>query len=126
MLTSGGRISKRQALKQLTAIEKELEEKIRELYSDFVGHDVSAVNCKFLESADLYVSIEGSASLPEKFLEEWGSTKLAEDMRNAIDQIIRNKLGETLENDLNLQTNQISLLKPKQPEQIDILIDFSV
>ncbi|MEL6605233.1 MAG: Na-translocating system protein MpsC family protein [Cyanobacteria bacterium J06614_10] len=114
----------KQTLRRLKTIESELEDIVKALYFDCVGHHVTAVSCKFLDSLDLYISIEGSTSLPEKFLEEWGSTELADNMRNAINQIIRNKLGETLKDELNLKTNQISLLKPEQPEQIDILIDF--
>ncbi|MEL6160831.1 MAG: Na-translocating system protein MpsC family protein [Cyanobacteria bacterium J06627_32] len=126
MPTSAGRTSPKQKLRRLKSIEKDLENKIETLYLSCVGHEVTSVSCHFLDSFDLYISIEGSISPPEKFLAEWGSTELAKDMRTTINQIISDKLGETLKNELNLQTNQLSLLKPMRPEQINILVDFSL
>ncbi|MFK8185594.1 MAG: Na-translocating system protein MpsC family protein [Phormidesmis sp.] len=114
----------KQKLSQFRETEDELETMLELLYHDCVGHPLTSVQCSFLDTSDLYIYMEGTHSPSEHFLEAWGSSDLAKRMRQAINQIIKEKINTTLEKDLSIKTDTIRLLKPERPEQLNVLVNF--
>lgn len=112
-------------LRKLQSIEGELETRIKQLYLNCLGHELSLVSCTFLNSLELYILMDGTQSAAESFLDEQGNSELALKMRNTIHQVMKARLESTLKNNLSLPTNHISLLKPLRAEQLSLLVSFS-
>lgn len=111
-------------LRNLKRFEAPLENEISQLYFNCVGHHLSAVSCTFLQNLELVIFMEGTRSPLENFLETQGDALLARKMRDAINQIIRGKLHQTIERGFSLSTARIALLEPTSPEMLSLIVTF--
>lgn len=115
-----------QKLSHLRRLEGELESMLALLYKDCVGHTLTSVQCTFLNTLDLYIYMEGTHSPCEIFLEAWGSLELVKRMRQAINQIMAEKIDAILKRDLNIKIQDIKRLKPDRTQQLNILVNFQL
>lgn len=118
--------SYKRRLSQLRKAENDLELRIERLYKECVGHTPTQVQCAFLNTSDLYIYLEGTHSPSEIFLEEWGSSDLVSRMRQAINQIIKEKINTAIQSDLSVRVHNVKLLKPERSEQLNVLVSFQM
>ncbi len=112
-------------LRTLKRLEASLENEISQLYFNCVGHHLSEVSCTFLQNLELVISMEGTRSPLEYFLSTQGDAVLAERMRDAINQIIKGKINQTIERGFSLSTARIALLEPTSPEKLNLIVAFN-
>ncbi len=112
-------------LRTLKRFEAPLESEISQLYFNCVGHRLSKVACTFLQNLELIICMEGTRSPLEHFLVTQGNFMLAEKMCDAMNQIIRDKLHQTIERKFGLSTARIAFLKPALPEKLNMIVTFN-
>ncbi len=112
-------------LRTLKRFEASLEDEISQLYFDCVGHHLSVVSCTFLHNLELVIFMEGTRSPLEHFLSIQGDAVLAERMRNAINQIIKGKINQTIERGFSLSTARIAFLEPTSPGKLNLIVAFN-
>ena len=77
-------------------LERTISQKVRALYRSQFGHQPSKVDCHLLENK-LVISLEDVITPIEKLLIETNSSNLVTQVRNFIDEIIKPKLQELVE-----------------------------
>lgn len=77
-------------------LEREISQKIRSLYRNQFGHQPSRVECHLL-SNKLVISLEDVITPIEKLLVEANSSNLVAQVRNFIDETIKPKIQELVE-----------------------------
>ena len=116
--------SPKKVLYQLRAAEKALELQIEQLYADCVGYSLKNVQCAFINASELYVCVEGMEYPFESFLEDWGSVDLLEQMRQAVKQIVGQKIKDTVETELSIEASELRHLKPDRRQQLNMLVSL--
>ncbi|PZO48511.1 MAG: hypothetical protein DCF15_17840 [Phormidesmis priestleyi] len=112
-------------LRNLKRFEAPLENEISQLYFNYVGHHLSAVSCTFLQNLELIIFMEGTRSPLENFLETQGDAILARRMRDAINQIIKGKLYQTIERGFSLSSARVAFLEPTSSEKLSLIVTFN-
>ena len=77
-------------------IEREISQRVRKLYRHLFGHQPSKVDCHLLGNK-LIISLEDAITPIEKLLVEAQSSSLAIQLRSFIDETIKPKLREIVE-----------------------------
>ena len=77
-------------------LEREISQKIRSLYRNQFGHQPSRVECHLL-SNKLMISLEDVITPIEQLLVETNSSSLVSQVRDFIDEIIKPKIQELVE-----------------------------
>lgn len=108
-------------LKRIKLLEPDLKTDIIKLHVSCLGYQPSSVTCKFLDTGDLYLLMEGIHSPPEIFLASSGYHQTARQVRCKVNQILKKKLEALLLKHLHKSPNSISLLKPERSAELSLL-----
>ena len=88
-------------------LERELSQRLQALYRDQLGQRPTKAICQVFGSK-VAIVLEGSVTQPEQLLAEEGQTELAEQVRADLDQALRPRIQQLIEE--VLQVNVLDLL----------------
>ncbi|MEM6837444.1 MAG: DUF2294 domain-containing protein [Cyanobacteria bacterium P01_C01_bin.120] len=106
-------------------LERSLSQCIQKLYREHLGHATGKVTCQLMEDK-LTIVIESSLTQPEQLLLEESSLEKVEKIRADLDNIIRKKLIELVEETMHLQVLDVmgdTTLKTERTGFIIVLSD---
>ncbi|MEO1392984.1 MAG: Na-translocating system protein MpsC family protein [Cyanobacteria bacterium J06634_5] len=115
---------RKKLLRSLKSMEGKLEQHILSLYIHELNHEPKQVTCRFLNSLDLYISIENPHSPSEVFIRNYGSTHVAEHLGNSLNDIIKAKFRQLFIHSFDLPVSHVGILQPDRPDLVYFLISF--
>lgn len=83
-------------------LERELSQRLQALYREHLGQRPSKATCQVFDSK-VAIVLEGSVTQPEQLLAEEGQTELAEQVRSDLDQALRPKIQQLIEDVLHVE-----------------------
>ncbi|MGB3402247.1 MAG: DUF2294 domain-containing protein [Microcoleaceae cyanobacterium] len=87
---------------ELKALDKQLSDKIKEIYLQELNHQVGSILCRLFKQA-LIILIEESVTLPERKLNNQEYQQLAHQMRTVFDQIVQPQIKTIIEQTTDMQ-----------------------
>ena len=106
--------------RKLQLLEAPIQDDIRSMHQARLGYLPNRVNCHFLKSLSLIVSVERSRSPTEQFLLRQNKLQLAQDVGTAINQILKNEIIKILEENFQLPVIECSFLVPTLIENFSL------
>lgn len=108
--------------RKLQLLEAPIQDSIRSMHQARLGYLPNKIDCHFLKSLCLIVSVERLRSPTEQFLLEQNRPQLAQEIGRAINEILRTEIVKLLENNFQLTVVECSFLTPNLIESFSLWI----
>ena len=111
--------------RELKKLEVPIANKIKQICLEYMGSEPGEVECTFLRSHDLVITIKRQRSATEIFLEKQGRQALSKEIGVSVNQAFRERVALVLMKEFDLPVNEISMLKPVSPSRFSLMVLIS-
>ena len=102
-------------------MQRNLEQKIQNLYRQELGHQPKKVNCT-ISDEKISIVLENSVTQPENLLNESNQNNLSKDIRFELDEAIQPKLKQLVEDEVGIEVVDVLMDTELETERSGVIL----
>ena len=107
---------------QIKALAVPIENRIKQICVEYMDFEPSQIDCTFLHSFDLVITIERKHSATEALLRQQGRVALSKEIGHSVNQAFRERIALMLVREFELPVREVSTLKPAASDKFSLMV----